>query len=157
MSIRKDRDIKKNEKVEIFIANFLSTEGMKVLEINKKKNDEFDFLVEDKDGNIKTIELKTEDRNIKKEKDTGNLYVEFECNDKPSGISTSKSDLYMFYLINIGELWRIDTPKLKHILFLHKSFKISPYSGDPNNRTRAILVPRTIGQIKEQFEIIDVK
>lgn len=156
MNIKKSRDIENNKKIEKNIADFLTKKGIKVLEINKKENDEFDFLIENKKGEVSTIEMKKEDKYITKEKDTGNLFVEIECNEKPSGISTSKSDWYMFYLINIEEIWIIETPKLKHLMWIH-NFKLSPYSGDFDNRTKGILIPRTIGQIKEQFTIINVK
>ena len=54
-------------------------------------NNQYDLLVQKKDKKLK-IEIK-EDFTCQK---TGRVGLEFECRDKPSGISTSQADYYLY-------------------------------------------------------------
>jgi len=46
------------------------------------------------------IETKIEVKSDRMAKKTGNIYIEYMCNNKPSGISTSTSNIYVYYIIN---------------------------------------------------------
>jgi len=61
----------------------------------KKKCLEYDVIMCKEEEELK-IEVKS-DRMAKK---TGNIYIEYECNGKASGISTSTSNIYVYYIIN---------------------------------------------------------
>jgi predicted Fe-Mo cluster-binding NifX family protein len=55
-------------------------------------DNEYDVLTV-KDGKITRYEVKS-DRLMNK---TGNICMEFECNNRPSGISVSKANIYAYY------------------------------------------------------------
>ena len=63
---------------------------------DKGKFSDWDVCFTFADGHTETHEVKC-DRNGYK---TGNVVVEYECNDKPSGIATSKADYYTFFIIS---------------------------------------------------------
>lgn len=57
------------------------------------------------------FESKADDKSSR----TGNVFVEFECNGVPSGLSTTQSDFYWFHLTGTGRSLLIATDKLKEI------------------------------------------
>ena len=98
------------------------------------------------EGNSK-VEVKTE-RDIWKT--TGNIAIEIRCNGKPSGISTTKSSIWMHYLslngvIMGGFLFKVDQLKGK-IKSLQKSGDLKMVMGGDNNLSQMVLLP-----IKELF------
>jgi len=60
-------------------------------------NNQYDLLVQKKEKKLK-IEIK-EDFTCQK---TGNVGLEFFCRDKPSGVSTSQSDYYLYKIHTRG-------------------------------------------------------
>lgn len=61
---------------------------------------------------------------------TGNMCIEFECNNKPSGIVLTKSDYYAYFVI--GEetkLYIIPTRKIKRMI-KHESYHKCMNGGD---------------------------
>ena len=54
-----------------------------------------------------TVELKTEDCS------TGNLYLMYEKFNKPSGITTSESDLYIYIVKDINTMYIMSTKELQ--------------------------------------------
>lgn len=147
---KKDLEISiENEKK---VASFFEKQGFIVHQINEDKY--YDLLIE-KDDKIKKYELKT-DYFITKEKDSGNVFVEYECRGKPSGIATSTADWWIFYLINKNELWFIETYKLKNLIKEYK-FNTTHTAGDIGSNTKGYLVQRTEELIKPNFIIRYVK
>jgi len=53
-------------------------------------------------GVVKRYEVKA-DRMMAR---TGNFFIEFECNNKPSGISVSKADIYAYFEVGGGDAKR---------------------------------------------------
>ena len=105
-----------------------------------------EFTEELFEGNTK-IEVKTE-RDIWKT--TGNIVIEIRCNGKPSGISTTKSSVWMHYLslngvIMGGFVFKVDQLKAK-IKSLKKSGDLKMVMGGDNNLSQMVLLP-----IKELF------
>ena len=98
------------------------------------------------EGNTK-IEVKTE-RNIWK--NTGNIAIEIRCKGEPSGISTTKSSVWMHYLsidgvIMGGFVLKVDLLKAK-IKSLQKSGNLKMTMGGDFNASQMVLLP-----IKELF------
>ena len=97
-----------------------------------KFNDDnlYDILMEKENGSSLTLEVKT-DRWEFFNYETGNIFIETRCNDKPSGIWSSIADLYVFYFPDYGELYFITTDKLKGLLRNNQElFEIKRLSGD---------------------------
>jgi len=72
------------------------------------------------------IETKIEVKSDRMAKKTGNIYIEYECNKKLSGISTSKSDIYVYYIINNDKdynMYIIPTLELKEMIDAKAYFK----------------------------------
>ena len=98
------------------------------------------------EGNTK-IEIKTE-RDIWKT--TGNIAIEIRCKGKPSGISTTKSSVWIHLLsqngvIKGGFLFKVDLLKGK-IKKLHEEGKLKMVMGGDDNQSQMALLP-----IKELF------
>ncbi len=68
---------------------------------------------------------------------TGNFYVEYSCNGKPSGISTTKADIYYIYL---DKLYIVKTEDLKakcrKYINTHRDKK-----GGDNMASKGIILP----------------
>lgn len=94
------------------------------------------------------LEIKT-DVFINKTRDTGNLFIEYECRGKPSGISVTTSDIFITYFKNLGEMWAIPTKKLRELLTQHK-FRTVGNAGDKGSNTCGYLIPRM--QYREYFK-----
>jgi hypothetical protein len=47
---------------------------------------------------------------------TGNIAVEWFCRDKPSAISTSKADYWIFIFPLLNEIWKIKTSELRKLI-----------------------------------------
>jgi hypothetical protein len=71
--------------------------------------------------------------------DTGNLFIEYECRNKPSGISISQSDWFVTYFIYFNELWFIKTDNLKDLI-ANNDFPIFIDAGDLNSETKGYLI-----------------
>ena len=98
------------------------------------------------EGNSK-VEVKTE-RDIWER--TGNICIEMRCKGKPSGISTTESDVWIHLLalkgvIKGGFLFKVDELKDK-IKKLHKDGDLKIVMGGDDNLSQMALLP-----IKELF------
>ncbi len=99
------------------------------------------------EGNSK-VEVKTE-RDIWVT--TGNIAIEIRCNGKPSGLSTTESNVWIHLLahnnvIKGGFLFKVDELKAK-IKKLHESEDLKLVMGGDNNASQMALLP-----IKELFD-----
>ena len=100
------------------------------------------------EGNSK-VEVKTE-RDIWEK--TGNIAIEMRCKGKPSGISTTESDVWIHLLsvnsvIKGGFLFKVGELKAK-IKKLHKSGGLKIVMGGDDNASQMALLP-----IKELFDV----
>ena len=82
---------------------------------------------------------------------TGNIAIEIRCNGKPSGLSTTESNVWIHLLahnnvINGGFLFKVDELKAK-IKKLHESEDLKLVMGGDNNASQMALLP-----IKELFD-----
>ena len=88
---------------------------------------------------MENFELKT-DRMAHK---TGNVYVEFKSRGKDSGISTSKSDTWIFKIVSKGDrhLFSVQIPLTRLKKLVSTDYRIVP--GGDNLTSRGYLVPLT--------------
>lgn len=86
---------------------------------------------------MENFELKT-DRMAHK---TGNVYVEFQSRGKNSGITTSKSDTWIFKIVSKGDrhLFSIHIPLTRLKKLVSKDYRIVP--GGDNLTSKGYLVP----------------
>ena len=103
-----------------------------------------EFVRDLQNGNNK-IEVKTE-RDIWKT--TGNIAVEIRCNGKPSGISTTGSNIWIHLLsdnnkIVGGYIFSVDYLK-KKIIDLKEKGKLKLVMGGDFNASQMALIPRTV-------------
>ena len=74
---------------------------------------------------------------------TGNIFIEFKCRGKLSGISTSQADFYC-YKFGDTQAILIGTKELKELLkLLHKNGKAKVIKGGDNNLSEGLLVKIT--------------
>ena len=117
--------------------------------ISKNNDNKFDvkMLYE----NIEILyEVKT-DVYCEPKNDTGNLFVEFECRGKPSGIEVTKAKWFVTYFKYLDEIWYIKTQDLKNLLNEY-AFGTTHNSGDKGSNTKGYLIPREI--FKEKHFIV---
>lgn len=113
-------DLSETQKKEIDFAEKLNKHygAVRVGEFGKDNKWDMVFVsLKDGRSNI-SFEMKSDSM----AKNTGNIAIEFHCRGKPSGISTSKADYYVYqiergkvsdyYLIGVLELKRIIAEKL---------------------------------------------
>lgn len=101
-----------------------------------KKCLEYDIIMSKDD-----IETKIEVKSDRMAKKTGNIYIEYECNKKPSGISSSTSNIYVYYIINDDKDYNtyiITTLELKEMIEQKKYFK--KISGGDGWRSKGYLI-----------------
>jgi hypothetical protein len=90
---------------ENVIIEFLISNGLTYLESND--DNRYDFIML-KDNVKTTYEVKT-DVLCRPTYDTGNMFVEFKCRGKASGIETSKAKWFVTYFKYLNEIWFITT------------------------------------------------
>ena len=83
------RDLKRGEQIEIAVLNYVQQKYPKAYKMQGYFK-EYDIYVPKID---KSIEVKSDE----KSKYTGNIVVEIEFNGKPSALSTSKADYWVWY------------------------------------------------------------
>jgi len=81
-----------------------------------------------KDNETKKYEVKADRYTYK----TGNIAIEYKCNNNPSGISITQSDFYAYYVVkpyNIFDLYIIPTNILKDEIN-RQTYKRTIFGGD---------------------------
>ena len=109
-------DLKRGEEGELIVRTYLESKGATYHSDNK--NNTHDLIMSFKEELI-SYEIKT-DYYVNKDRDSNNIFVEFECRGKASGIDVSKAK------------WLIE----------EYTFKTTTLSGDYNSNTKGYLVPR---------------
>lgn len=139
------KDIIEGEQGEEFVTNCLC-ETFGATLISNNKTNSHDVIIEFPltensiwSGRL-SLEIKT-DVLVSEKRDTGNMFIEYECRGKPSGISVTKSDIFITYFKNLNELWAIPTPKLKELIST-QNFRTVGNAGDKGSKTCGYLIPR---------------
>lgn len=86
---------------------------------------------------IPELDMGVEVKSDAQYKKTGNFYVEYECNGKPSGIAATKSKQYYIYL---DKLYILKTEDLKDKCRKYLNTKRDKKGGD-NMASKGIIIP----------------
>jgi hypothetical protein len=130
-------DLKRGEEGELIVRTYLESKGATYHSDNK--NNTHDLIMSFNEELI-SYEIKT-NYYVNKDRDSNNIFVEFECRGKASGIDVSKAKWFATYFFNLGEIWFIEVDKLKELIEEY-TFKTTTLSGDYNSNTKGYLVPR---------------
>lgn len=141
-----NEDIILGEEGEQIVVRDLESIGGTLVSDNK--DNKYDLIIS-KDGEEKTYEVKT-DVFCKPHQDTGNMFIEFECRGKPSGIEVSEAEWFVMYFKHFDELWYIKNDSLKEII-KDNDFNVTEFSGDEGSNTKGYLIPRY--QFKAKFNV----
>lgn len=134
-NFRKDLII--GESGEMVVVNDLKPYG---INLKHKNNDsKYDMLME-KDGVESTYEVKT-DVYCSPNFDTGNMFIEFECRGKNSGIMVTEAKWFVTYYKHLNEIWYIKTDEMLNLIN-NNSFRTTQFSGDAGSNTKGYLIPR---------------
>jgi len=103
------QDLKLGKKYENISLEYLKYDD--IIFQPEKKFKEYDFGII-----INKKKLYFESKCDRLAHNTGNLAIEFECNKKPSGITTTKAHYYMYHIINNNECYKIPTRILRKMI-----------------------------------------
>jgi hypothetical protein len=146
-----NQDLTDGEKGESVVRRDLESTGAEFL--NDNKDFKYDLSMIMPNGKEMKLEIKT-DVLITPEKDTLNMFVEFESRGKKSGISVTEADFFVTYFANLREIWYISTNELIEIIS-ENNFRKTQFSGDAGSNTKGFLIPRY--QFKKHFKVRLVK
>lgn len=147
------KDIIEGEAGESFVTNWLCENANGTL-VSDNKTNSHDILIQFPDrkhdlwSGAKLLEIKT-DVYITPERDTGNMFIEYSCRGKPSGVMVTKADIFITYFKNLDELWAITTDDLKKLLATY-TFRDVNNAGDSGSKTSGYLIPRN--KYREYFK-----
>jgi hypothetical protein len=145
-----NKDLIIGEQGERTVTQDLESIGAKLITDNK--NNSHDLIVE-KNGIQLKYEIKT-DVFCFPQFDTGNMFIEFECRGKKSGIEVTTADWFVMYYKYLKEIWYIKTDELKKLINDNQFFE-TEFSGDQNSNTKGYLIPRE--QYKKHFIVRKTK
>jgi len=134
---------------EKIINGFLEKNGGEFINFNNDSKYDLKMKIKNK---YKTYEIKTDVLCIPK-RDTGNMFVEFNCRDKPSGIETTQADWFVTYFKFLNQVWFIKTQNLKNLINENK-FRVITNAGDLNSKTHGYLIPRSV--FKDKFHVYPI-
>jgi len=90
-------------------------------------------------SNGKHIEVKN-DRLIHK---TGNLFIEYESRDKPSGLATTTAEYWIYRLSELDSALIFPTKALKQVCRVYYKENLFLKNGGDNNSSKGFLIPLT--------------
>jgi hypothetical protein len=114
--------------------------------VSNNKDNRYDVIMNLNNKEVK-YEIKT-DVFCRPDNDTGNIFVEFECRGKFSGLLVTEAKWFVTYYKHLREIWYIQTDVLKKII-TENTMPRTEFSGDENSNTKGWLVPRY--QYKKHF------
>jgi|688.fasta_scaffold87208_1 hypothetical protein len=89
-----------------------------------------------------TFEIKTDRYEYLKKTKTDNMFIEVSCNNKPSGISKTEADVFVYFLPDFEEAYMIKVSTLKDLIIQHPEyFRYTTQSGD-GGKVRGYLINR---------------
>lgn len=149
------KDLQDGEEGEMMMSVYLSIgHGLKF--VNYNKDFKYDILMMNTEKNEEVkIEVKT-DYYVDDDNDTGNMAVEIRHNKKPSGISTTKSDVFLYYFRNLqrDNVWMLKSDSLRKLIKDNIS-SLKRVKGGDTGSTELILIPRE--KFRKAFFIDTVK
>lgn len=159
-----NKDITVGEKGEAVMVKHMESKGLKFVDDNKDNKYDLKMLLPTKKEI--TFEVKTDvwcvpgrylempfGRMWVEGKDAGNLFIEFECRGKDSGIKVTQADAFLYYFPYYKQMWYIKTKDLISLI-QNNNFRETTQSGDTDSNTKGYLIPRE--QFKQQFHIYKI-
>ena len=131
---------------ESILKDFLIKNGCKHISNNDDRKYDLKMI---KKGVETTYEIKT-DYKCAPLFDTGNIFVEFECRGKESGIAVTEADWFVTYFKYLNEIWFIKSEKLKKLI-LENNFPTFIDAGDIDSNTKGYLINRK--KFKQHFNV----
>lgn len=159
-----DEDISVGERGEQVLIKEFEKKGLTLLHDNK--NNKYDIKMSLPSGKPIMFEIKTDvwcvpGRYLEtsfgkiwvEAKDSGNLFIEYQSRNKPSGLTVSEADTFIYYFPYFKEYWSIHIDKLKKLI-KENNFRETKDSGDLESDTRGYLIPRE--EYKEHFKVFKI-
>lgn len=142
------KDLQDGNKGEVVVANHITDK--KGLPRVTEFNDDYkwDFIID----NLK-FEIKTDCYEHYKNITTNNLFIEVECNGKPSGITKTLADWFIYYLPYHEKAYIIKVSNLK-VLVNSGDYRKVEQAGD-GGRVKGYLINRITN--REHFKVIKIK
>lgn len=140
------KDLLLGNEGEDVLRDFLNSKGCKPISKNDDKRYDLKML---KKGVETTYEIKT-DFKCAPLFDTGNIFIEFECRGKESGIMVTEADWFVTYFKYLNEIWFIKSKKLIQLIN-DNNFPTFSDAGDLNSNTKGYLINRK--KFKEHFNV----
>jgi len=131
------QDVLVGEQGEMVIMEDLTDMGATFVGTNKDYK--YDLLME-RGGEQLKYEVKT-DVYCKPSYDTGNMFIEFECRGKSSGIYVTEAKWFVMYYKHFNEAWYIKVDNLRTLLE-QGNIRTTQFSGDMGSNTKGFLLPR---------------
>jgi len=124
------QDLKTGQHYEKLALKYIHSVGYKKAYIKDGYHKEYDIYVPE-------LKIGVEVKSDEQYKKTGNFYVEYYCNGKPSGITTTTAKYYFVYL---DFLYIIETHALKEKCRKYINTNRDKKGGD-NNASKGIILP----------------
>jgi hypothetical protein len=125
-----NKDLKFGQLYELHALKYFDYKKYKQIEGKFK---DYDLLLDD---NIK-VEVKA-DRWARL---TGNICIEYMCRGKPSGITTTTADYWIYFIVGTNEVFKIPTNELRDILTSNNFIKRNIGDG---GLSKCFLIPKDI-------------
>jgi hypothetical protein len=144
------QDIVVGEEGEKIVTEWLCDSYNGIL-LSDNKTNSHDIVIQFPKKTL-SFEIKT-DVFVSKYYDTGNMFIEYESRNKPSGISVCKADYFITYFKYLNELWMIKTKDLQNLI-QSINFRIFKNAGDAGSNTHGYLIPRK--KYQQHFKVVKI-
>jgi len=144
------QDIVVGEEGEKIVTEWLCDSYNGIL-LSDNKTNSHDIVIQFPKKTL-SFEIKT-DVFVSKYYDTGNMFIEYESRNKPSGISVCKADYFITYFKYLNELWMIKTKDLQNLI-QSINFRIFKNAGDKGSNTHGYLIPRK--KYQQHFKVVKI-
>lgn len=145
------KDLNEGNKGERVIGNYFN-ENKGITDIQYNDDYRYDIIGE-KEGKMLSFEVKTDRYEYFKKIKTYNMFIEVSCSNKPSGVSNSQADYFIYYFPDLEIAYLINMGELRLLLIMN-DLKLTEQSGD-GGRVQGYLVHRNL--FREHFKIINIK
>jgi len=144
-----EKDLEQGNRGEKIIMMYLFCQGMKFVSFNDDYKYDIKMFSEKRNEEV-LFEVKTDVY----PNDTGNLAIEIRYKGKPSGISHTKADWFVYWYrdISFNNVWMIKVDDLKSLI-KKSNFRI--VNGGDGNQSQLVLIPRK--EYKKYFKIDTIK
>jgi hypothetical protein len=118
-------DLEQGQKDENYIIPYI-LEHFKAELVDTNKDNKWDYRIKLQNGQVLSFEQKSDwvcvpprflGEKLIRGKDTGNMAVEYECFDKPSGISVSKADFFVYWYRFLGLVYIVPVSEVRWLMF----------------------------------------